>query len=95
MRLGVASLNPQAEEEYNEEMRQPSAGGAGGGARCCRCGVVRFGTLLAKMQNMMTRHATHPSAVPVVVLDAEGGSGWGVANSPLDVQWNHSSNPRR
>ena len=31
------SLNPQG--EYEEEMRLPSTGGAGGGAHCCRYAV--------------------------------------------------------
>ena len=80
MRLGVASSNPQAEEEYDEEMRQQLAGGAGGGARCCKCGAVCFWFMTDKKKNMMTRHATHPPAVPMDVLDAEGGGGWGVAD---------------
>ena len=43
----------------------------------------------------MTRHATHPPAVPMVVLDAEGGNGWGAANGPLDVRGNQGLNLRR
>ena len=34
----------------------------------------------------MTRHATHPPAVPMVVLDVEGDSGSGAANGPLECE---------
>ena len=48
-----------------------------------------------KRKTTRTRHATHPSAVPVVEGDAEGGGGGGLANGPLDGRTNRGSNPRR
>ena len=39
---------------------------------------------MTKEKTTRTRHATHPSAVPVVEGDAEGGGGGGLANGPLD-----------
>ena len=35
--------------EYEEEMRHPSAGGAGGGGQCCRCAVPGALVLLRAM----------------------------------------------
>ena len=37
-----AGANPlrRAEDEYEEDMRLPSAGGTGDGGHCCRCAVL-------------------------------------------------------
>ena len=90
---------PQGEDE--EEMRLPSASGAGGGGHCCRCAVLGALFFLRAMISRLditttrTRHATHPPAVPMVEGDAEGGGGGDLANGPLDGRTNRGSNPRR
>ena len=89
-------------------MRLLSAGGTGDGGHCCRyvvLGALFFCAPLLtallsglsddKRKTMRTRHATHPSAVPVVEGDAEGGGGVDLAGGPLDGQTNRGSNPRR
>ena len=85
-------------------MQLPSAGGTGDGGHCCRCavpGALFFCVLccldwaIAKLTTTRTRHATHPSAVPVVEGDVEGGGGGDLTNGPLDGQTNRGSNPRR
>ena len=96
---------PQAEEEYEEELHPQSAGGAGGGARCCNCGgavvfcdariVCANMTALQCLKKTKMRHTTHPPTVPMVGRDAEGRGGLGAANGPLDGQGNQGSNPQR
>ena len=69
-------------------MRLPSAGGTGDGVHCCRCavrGALFFCALccllcgldwaMTKVKTTRMRHATHPSAVPVVEGDVDGGGG--------------------
>ena len=80
-------------------MRHPSAGGAGGGARCYKYAVhgalfstcYESGQKLRSQKTTRTRHAT----VPMVEGDAEGGGGGDLANGPLDGRRNRGSNPRR
>ena len=89
-------------------MRLLSAGSTGNRVHCCRCavlGALFFCALccllcgldraMTKVKTTKTRHATHPSAVPVVEGDAEGGGGGDLANGPLDGRTNQGSNPRR
>ena len=52
-------------------------------------------TLTTQIKTIRTRHATHPSAVPMVEGDAEGGGGGDLTGGPLDGQTNRGSNPRR
>ena len=96
----------QAEEEYEEDMRLPSAGGTGDGVHCCRCVVLGalflcvlccllcgLDSAMTKVKTTRTRHATSPSGVPVVEGDAEGGGGGDLAKGPLDGQTNRGSSP--
>ena len=84
-------------------MRLLSPGGAGGGARCCKCavpGALFFSTCyescqkLCSQKTMRTRHAIHPPAVPMVEGDVEGGGGRDLANGPLDGRRNRGLSPR-
>ena len=45
-------------------------------------------------KTMRTRHATHPTAVPLVERVAEEGGGGGLTGGPLVGQTNRGSNPQ-
>ena len=47
---------------------------------CLLCGLD---WAMTKVKTTRTRHATHPSAVPVLEGDAEGGGGGDLADGPL------------
>ena len=105
--LTAAAVQPAAalkmpvrtpEEEYEEEMRLPSAGGAGDRAHCYRCaGARRFCVenmtpCAVEKYHKDERHTTHPPVVPVVVRDAVGAV---VGAQPTAPGRKGGSNPRR
>ena len=89
-------------------MRHQAAGGTSDGGHCCRCAVpgallsfclviylTLLDTLRYVLKTMRTRHATRPSALPMVEGDAEGGGGHDLTDGPLDTQTNRGLNPRQ